>query len=255
MPDLMGYVSYNRGFNTGYFNQVSVGGFSAAANPAVNPEIIDAYEIGAKSEWLDHRLRVNASGFWYQYKNLQQQVYEGAALVTVNAAAARIRGIDLDVEAKPLAALTLAAGFEFLDARFTSYPGAPIYSLSPGGALVSAAGDAAGDRIPYAPRISFNVRASYDIPSPIGDFNTTAALAYTGSWYGDPGNFYRQPSHSLVNVAETWTSSDGHNYLSVWGKNLADKKYDVGINMLAPIGAIGNPGAPRTYGVTIGRHF
>jgi iron complex outermembrane recepter protein len=253
--DLMVYASYNRGFNSGYFNQTSVGGFSAAADPAVNPEIIDAYEIGTKSEWLEHRLRLNASGFWYQYKNLQQQVYEGAALVTINAAAARIRGVDLDIESKPLPQLTLAASAEYLNAKFIRYPGAPIYSMAPNGALISTAGDAAGNRIPYAPEWSYNVRASYDLQSVVGDFNTTAAVAYTGAWFGDPGNFYQQPSRTLVNASQTWTSTDGKNYLSVWGKNLTNKKYDVGINMLAPVGAIGNPGPPRTYGVTVGHHF
>ncbi len=253
--DLMAYVSYNRGFNSGYFNQVSVAGFGPGADPAVNPEIMDAYEIGEKSEWLDHRLRLNTSGFWYQYKNLQQQVYEGSALVTVNAAAARIRGLDVELEARPATALTLAAGLEYLDAKFISYPNAPIYSIAPNGALVSAPGDAAGDNIPYAPKYSYNIRGTYDIASPIGDFSTTAALSYTGSWYGDPGNLYRQPGRALVNVSETWTSSEGRASVSAWAKNVGNKYYDAGINVLSPVGVIGGAGGPRTYGVTVGYRF
>ena len=255
LPDVMGYASYNRGFNSGYFNQVSVGGFSAAADPPVNPEIIDAYEVGAKSEMLDHRLRVNASAFWYQYKNLQQQVYEGAALVTVNAAAARIRGVDLDIEARPLSALTLAIGAEFLDAKFISYPNAPIYTTGALGQLLSAPGDAAGEHIPYTPRFSYNARATYTIAAPFGDFDTSAALSYTGSWFADPGNNFEEPSHTLLNLSETWTSADGRNHVSVWGKNVTNKYYDVGINLLAPVGPAANYGEPRTYGITVGHHF
>jgi len=253
--DAMLYASYNKGFNSGYFNQVATRGFTEAANPAVKPEIIDAYEVGTKTEWLDHRLRLNASLFWYDYKNLQQQVYEGAALVTVNAAAARFKGIDLDVEARPIAALTLAAGLELLDAKFTTYHNAPIYSTGVNGALLSSPGDASGNYIPYAPRVGYNVRGSYDVPTSIGDFATTATLTYTGPWYADPGDYYQERAHTLVNVSETWTSVDGHFKASLWAKNLGQTHYDAGINMLAPIAPVGNPGAPRTYGITVGYKF
>ena len=254
-PDVLGYISYNRGFNSGYYNQASVGGFTPAADPVVKPEIIDAYEVGSKTEFFDHRLRVNASAFWYQYKDLQQQIYEGAALVTVNAAAARLRGIDLDFEARPISSLTLAAGVEYLDATYISYPNSPSYSTDAAGALVSAPGDASGNRIPYTPRWSFNARASYVLDSPIGDFDTSAALSYTGRWFADPSNYYSEPSHSLLNLSETWTASDKRNHVSVWSRNLTNKYYDVGINMLAPIGPVGNPGEPRTFGITLGHRF
>lgn len=254
-PDFMGYASYNRGFNSGYFNQVATSGFAPKNNPAVNPEIMDAYEVGAKTEWFEHRLRLNVSGFWYNYKNLQQQVYEGEALVTINAAAARIRGVDLDIEARPLAALTVGAGLEYLNGKFESYPGAPIYSLAPSGALISVSGDAAGETIPYAPDVSGNVRAAYTIPSAIGDFDTAANVAYTAAWYADPSNVISEPAHTLLNASETWTSSGGSNYVTLWGKNLTNRRYDVGINILAPVAAAGNPGAPRTYGIKIGHRF
>jgi iron complex outermembrane receptor protein len=252
---LLAYLSYNRGFNSGYFNQVSTAGFTPAEDPVVEPETIDAYEIGAKTEWFDKRLRANVSAFLYQYKNLQQQVYQGAALVTVNAAAAKIKGIDLDVEARVAHNLTLAAGFEFLDSKFSDYKNAPIYSTAPNQALISAPGDASGDYTANAPRISGNVRANYKIQSPVGDFDTAATYSYVGAWYADPGNYWRVPSHYLLNFAETWTSPDTRNHITLWGKNLNNAYYDQGVNMLTPVGPVGNPGAPRTFGISLGHHF
>jgi iron complex outermembrane receptor protein len=254
-PDLLAYLSYNRGFNSGYFNQVSTAGFTPAEDPVVEPETIDAYEIGAKTEWFDKRLRANVSAFLYQYKNLQQQVYEGAALVTVNAAAAKIKGIDLDVEARVAHNLTLAVGFEFLDSKFSDYKNAPIYSTAPNQALISLPGNASGDYTANAPRLSGNVRANYKIQSRVGDFDTAAAYSYVGAWYADPGNYWRVSSHYLLNLAETWTSRDTRNHVTLWGKNLNNADYDQGVNMLTPVGPVGNPGAPRTFGISLGHHF
>jgi iron complex outermembrane receptor protein len=254
--DVLVYASYNRGYHAGTFNLNSTGGFSLAANPPVNPEVIDAYETGIKSEWLDHKLRVNASGFWYKYTNLQQQEYQGAALVTVNAAAARIRGIDLDIAAQPIDNLTLSAAVEFLDARFTSYPAAPIYAVDEAsGALISSAGNAGGKRMPFAPVVSGNVSANYKLVTPVGNFSTAATLAYNGGFYGDPGNGYFESPYYLLNMSETWSSANGRYDVGIWGKNLADKYYDASINPLSPVAYVGNPGAPRTFGIRFGVHM
>jgi iron complex outermembrane receptor protein len=254
-PDILTYISFNRGFNSGYFNQVATAGFTAVEDPVVEPETINAYEIGLKSEWLNRQLRANAAAFLYNYKNLQQQVYEGAALVTVNAAAARITGLDVDLEARPISSVTLALSLEYLNAIFTSYPGAPVYSYVPSGAMIDTAGDATDKTLPSAPRFSGTFRISHNLPTPIGAFDTSLAVAYSSPWFGDPSNFYKEPSHSLINVTETWTSKDQRNHVTLWAKNLGNTYYDVGINMLSPVGPIGNPGAPRTFGVTLGHHF
>jgi iron complex outermembrane recepter protein len=254
-PDVLGYVSYNRGFTGGLFNLISTGGFGPGANPPVNPETIDAYETGIKSEWLDKRLRANASTFLYHYKNLQQQIYQSDALITVNAAAARITGLDLDLEARPFANLTLAASAEYLHAIFTRYPNAPFYSTGPLGELDVTAGDADRKYVPNAPRLSTTTRITYRIPSPVGAFESTAAVNYVSFWYADPSNYYREPSHSVINLAETWSSADARDRVSLWVNNLGNSYYDLGINMLAPVGPVGNPGAPRTFGVTAGHRF
>ena len=121
--------------------------------------------------------------------------------------------------------------------------------------MLDAPGDASDKYIPNAPNFSFNFRASYDLPTAIGMFDTTVAVAYMAPWFADPSNFYREPSHSLLNASETWTSQDGHNHVTLWGKNLGNTFYDMGVSMLAPVGPDGNPGAPRTFGFTIGHHF
>src|SRR5262249_55408498 len=94
-PDIMTYLGYNRGFKSGLYNTVVLAG--APIDTPVDPEKLDSYTAGLKSEFLDHRLRVNLEGFYYKYKNIQvEQILTGVTHIT-NAAAATIKGIDLDI--------------------------------------------------------------------------------------------------------------------------------------------------------------
>ncbi len=63
--NVLGYISYDRGFKSGGFNDDLVPTSSFA------PETLDAYQVGAKTDWLGNRLRINTAAFWYKYKNIQ----------------------------------------------------------------------------------------------------------------------------------------------------------------------------------------
>jgi iron complex outermembrane recepter protein len=254
--DLMVFASFNRGFNSGWFNQVSFGGYSEAANPVVEPETIDAFEVGVKSEWLDRRLRVNLSAFQYDYSNLQQQVFVLGGIVTVNAAEARIQGLDLDIQARPVENLDLALSASWLDPKFTSYPDAPIYELAPNGALITpAAGDASGFSTPQAPKFSLNASATHTLDTAVGTFYSTASVNYRDTMYADFFEDVSVKERTLVNLTERWEAADGQLSASLWIKNLLDERYDNSISLLSPVGLVGQVGAPRTYGVTVGYKF
>jgi iron complex outermembrane receptor protein len=255
-PDLMVFASYNRGFNSGWFNALSFAGYSAAANPVVQPETINAYEVGLKSEWLDRRLRVNLSAFQYDYSNLQQQTFVLGGIVTVNAAAARIRGVDLDLQGRPTKNVDLSLSATFLDPKYTSYPDAPVYEMAPNGALLTpGAGDASGFSTTQAPDFSMNASASYTLDTAIGPFYSTAAVNYRSTMYADSFEKFPVKQRTLVNLTERWGAADGRLSASLWVKNLLDKRYDDELLLLSPVGAVGEVGAPRTYGATLGYKF
>jgi iron complex outermembrane recepter protein len=65
-PDIMAYAGYNRGFKSGLFNAVVLPG--APIDEPIDPETLDAYTVGIKSEYLDGRLRVNIEAFYYDYR-------------------------------------------------------------------------------------------------------------------------------------------------------------------------------------------
>ncbi len=255
--DALVYASVSRGFNAGFFNQSSLAGFrTETQNPPVKPEFLTAYEIGTKLDLLDRHLRINLSGFLYDYKGLQQQIYNLGAVTTINAGSAEIKGVDFEVVAKPINSLTLSVSGTYLDTKYKSYPLAPNYVLQPNGSVIAMGNaDAAGNHITNAPEWSYTAAISHTLPTSIGEFATSANLNYRGRTYADPGNAFRIPTRYVLNLTERWTSKDEKLFASLWVKNLLDKRYDYAINILAPIGLVGETAPPRTYGVSVGYQF
>lgn len=272
---IFGYASYNRGYNAGAFNNVLAGGFAGPLVP-LNPETIDAYEVGLKTTLLDNHLRFNIAAYHYDYSNLQLAQYGTTTGASgASAAAARINGIDMDFEARPIPSLTISGGLQLLRSKFANYPGAPYNVFSgapfnnlPAAGLLGATSNpflpatnpptiynAAGNYTLSAPKSGANVTVQHVLRTDIGNFTSTAGLTYSGRWYADASNNFQSPPRHLINLSEQWTSSDTHTSILVFMKNVANVRYDAGINLLTPVGTLSEPGAPRTYGVTVSHHF
>jgi iron complex outermembrane recepter protein len=118
---VMAYISASRGFKSGGFN------LQTPANPPFRPELLDAYEAGLKNTLFDRRLRLNASAFYYDYRNIQVTRFsETGGTLLYNGAGAQVYGIDMDAEAKITDRFSLSAVFEGLHTDFTSFPNAVI---------------------------------------------------------------------------------------------------------------------------------
>jgi len=246
--DLLGYVSYNRGFKSGVFDAL------AYSNPAVKPEVLDAYEAGVKSEFFAHRLRVNGSAFDYKYQNIQIDQIEDGVSVLLNAAKAKIYGADLDIAVLPFDGLTLGAAMEYLHGRYDSFPNAPLYTpLTTGGDLPGSF-DAAGKTTVRSPDFVGNVTASYVIPASIGSFDFVAGGYYNSGFYWNPDDRIKQPVYTLVNASVTWTAPKADWDVRLWGKNLTGRRY-YSYETDQEFGDDASPAPPLTYGISIGYHF
>jgi len=80
---VLGYLSVSEGYKSNSFNLQTY-------NPVANrPEVLNAYELGVKSDLLNRRLRVNSAIFQYNIKSPQVQLYENSTNITSNADGAR----------------------------------------------------------------------------------------------------------------------------------------------------------------------
>jgi iron complex outermembrane receptor protein len=122
--DVLLFASVTRGFKSGGWNARAT---SAALFPTFAPEKIWSYEGGIKSEWLDNRLRFNATAFYAKTSDLQTPTNlapPGAnpVFATGNFADLENKGIELEVQAVPLDGLTLYGTIGLQDAEYTGVP-------------------------------------------------------------------------------------------------------------------------------------
>ncbi|EIZ77606.1 hypothetical protein WSK_3842 [Novosphingobium sp. Rr 2-17] len=250
--DVMAYVSYSTGYKSGIFN------FSDFHAPAVKPENLSALEGGLKTELFDKHLRLNITGFYYWYKNLQVSTLvqsEGRTLTSLqNAAAAHNKGIELEVEARPVSHLTIRGAMTLMHSRFTSFPDATLSVPLEGGGNATVAGNASGFKTPHSPDFTSNIGVQYDWPTDIGDFSAAANYNYNGGFVWDADNRLKQNPYHLINASLNWQSLSGGLGVQIWVKNLLSQKYAI----YATANIVGDeesPAAPRTFGITLSAHI
>jgi iron complex outermembrane receptor protein len=244
--DLLGYVSYNRGFKSGGFNLTSPG------SAPFYPEHIDAYETGLKSEFLDHRVRLNVAAFYYHYTDLQVAVSAGGAQLFENAAKARNYGMDGSFDFAATDQLTLSTGVGLLSARYVDYPNARGFTIL--GAPFTIA-NAKGADLPFAPPVTGFVSSNYRVPTSSGEIKATANLSYTARSYVTPDDGLERPTYWMLNATLEWRLLSDHSLaVRLWGKNLTNADYDV-FATEGPQGWYRSEGPPRTYGLTVEKVF
>jgi iron complex outermembrane recepter protein len=245
-PELMAYVSENRGFKSGGFNP------QVPTDPAYEPEKLDAYEIGIKSDLFDRRLRVDAAAFCYNYTNLQVAKFNGSQTTYYNGAAARIYGLDTDFEVRPTSNLTVSGGFTLLNDRFTNFPDA-VFAIQVPGGVDTEIRSAAGNELPQTADFTATLNADYHFPTSFGGTGFNIGYGYNSGYYSQPDNILRQPSYSTLAASLRFELKSGV-VLSFWGRNLTNAKIAQTLAAGA-FNSIVSYAPPLTYGATVSAKF
>lgn len=252
-PQQMLYFRYATGYRGGGFN--SLPSSPSVAGP-YNPETVRSYELGLKSDLFDRRLRINVSAFKSLFSDLQRTLLlpdpnssSGFSRRTYNAAKATTQGVELELQARPVAGLNLHASVGYLDAKYNSYFGN----------LTGNAADPSTDNssIPFALTSKWTTRIGGDYEQDLGgagtvdlnvDFNTRSD--YQTSDLGQA--FALQKGYGLLSAGLTWHDTSDHFSLSVYGQNLTNRHYYRLANSPAGLGVIVTDGVPRSWGVSAG---
>ncbi len=215
--DIMLYAMYSRGFRSGGFN-------ARPGNPnSVNiydPEYVNVYELGLKSELLDNRLRFNLALYTSDYQDYQAQVnqiQDAFTTRTLNAAEADISGVEVELAALLSTMFRIDASYAYTDAEISDVDIDP--SLN--------ANFSDGNRLPYVSKHTWSVSPQLDIPLGGGDLQFRADYSYRSGYYGQISNHpeERQDGYGLLNAQIQYRSPNDRWRLAIYGINLADEEY------------------------------
>jgi iron complex outermembrane receptor protein len=243
------YASFATGFKAG--------GFNGRANKVINigpyePEEVNAYEIGLKSEWLDRRLRANVAAFYNKYSDMQVDVIipstvgSGQETLVRNAGTASTSGVEIEVNALPAAGLSLNLSLGYLNAKYTSF-----FADVSGTGVPS---DNTNLKLRRAPKWTTTGGASYDMP--LGNYGTLsyhADLNYISEYETSVLNdaFARRPGATLLDASIALDRADERFRLAVYGRNLTNRQFINNGIAAGKLFAFNEPNRPRTYGIEL----
>ncbi len=275
------YLKYSHGWKGGHFNGGAVTRAQRDIDP-VNPEEVDAFELGFKSFWFDQRLMLNADVFYYDYNELQVFTLENSSngLPTqklINANDARVLGAEAELVARPIEGLEIRADFGWLASRYLDFVETLFVKRGGGfgqGTFDPVQQDYSGNPLVSAPRFSFSGTVEYVYPlGSVGQGGTLTPrwdFAFKDDVFFDPTHgvgtdpvkdFPRyalgQPAYWVHNFRLGWRSPSEQYEVAFWVRNIFDEVYLTdAFDLSAGFGLILEVvGDPRTVGVTFSADF
>lgn len=242
-PEIMSYATISRGFRAGGFGKISN---SARALDTFDPETATNYEVGARMDLFDRRLRINPTLFYTQWDNIQvQRIVPGATGVQIfvdNAAKAHSQGFELEAEAVVTENLHITANMALLDIKYDEVGATNTITLN--------------SHFQRAPALTYSIGAEYG-RNLTDALRLTAAVNYSfeAHQYAVPSDLDQLllPSYALLNARLQLLNSNAGWSVAVFGTNLTDEVYYVGgDNFATSTGAAQyDLGRPREFGVNL----
>jgi iron complex outermembrane receptor protein len=263
-PTTMFYITDSKGYKTGGFNNTGIIG----AFQLYGPEHLNNVEAGVKSDFLigDMKARVNLSGYYGFYDNIQVQVTgsylqeSGQRMLGIpflNVGNGKIYGYDGEVTVVPVDGVEIGAAFEYNRGGYDAFQG----PNAAGSGLTTLE----GIEFAYTPHWKFNLHGSYKLPIPedYGDLTLQANYSYTGERVNGAisplTQFNVDPSYDNLDMSLDWKNILGQSGVSgrVFVNNLLENTIASGsLAAYQVIGLIGYaPAVPRMWGVTLRYEF
>ena len=252
--DVLLYGSISRGFKGGGFSLAALQALTGNAAESVEPEILWAYEIGAKTSWMDNSLQLNGAIFYYDWSDLHSfqplvSPETGEAIPRLlNVPEASLKGGEVELQWAPEGGWLMTAGVGLLDGEIDD-PGAIL-------------GIFEGNNLPNTADLTFNglVRKEFAVSG--GTFSVQ-----TNWWYKDEVTYDLANAPNLSQQEGVWNLDaraafrfgPGERYeVAAWGRNLNGEKYCRGMTSLQGLVesnlCLANLSEP-TYGVTAAIRF
>jgi len=235
----LAYVSATRGFKSGGFNPSST-----APGRGYAPEWAWSYEGGVKGAIMGGRSRFSTSAFVMDYTNLQVQTPIGIGVFDIrNAAAATIRGVEVENTLRIGRGIEAGGHVTWLDATYDRYIAV---------AVDGSTGDVSGNRLNNAPEWAGRLWIEWS-----GDVGQSRRLSIAGEATAQSTVFYtpfndsiqRQRPYGLLGARVEYGPGHRRWTVGAYTRNLTNTDYVTGTFGTPPTAFAGRPGPSRQFAV------
>jgi len=264
--DIMTYAQFSTGFKGGGINPRP---YVVQQVQPFGPETINAYELGAKLDLFDRKLRLNLAAFYNDYKDIQLTLLDCPAFdppgypprgtpgvpafpcaLPANAGDAKVKGIEAEFTVRPAEGFLVDGSVSYLDFKYKRIATA---AGGPGGVSLDMVA-------PYSPKWKWSIGAQYEADlGDVGSLTPRFDLSYQSSIFTNASNAptNRISSYTLANGRLTWKNVDKDLEISAEVTNVFDKYYFVNVLDLANLSGYvdANPGRPREWALTVTKRF
>ncbi|MFM8820170.1 MAG: TonB-dependent receptor, partial [Phenylobacterium sp.] len=280
--DVLAYATYAKAFKTGGINQnglpTDAAGNPIAAAGTIRPEDVNHLEAGLKTRFPALDAILNIALFRTDIRDYQATVTNGQLGVLrgylANAGRVRSQGVEFDASIAPTEAFSANLNGAWTDASYLRFVDAPCPPELSGGTTAAAGQapsapgtpggispancDISGQRLPGVSEWSFTYGAEVRRPVTLAGRQAEAYVGLDGSWRSDfssnasPSAYTKVKAYGLVGLRAGVRAGDGLEVFA-WARNVLDAEYyeflAVGPGNTGLIA--GQPGDPRTFGVTL----
>jgi iron complex outermembrane recepter protein len=246
--DSLLYATVSTGFKSGGFLQVEDA-------DSYDEEEILAWEIGSKNRFYDNRLQANISAFYYEYTDMQLRTIRDLNSIVTNAGEAEIKGLEVELLARPLEGLDVGLALAWTDATFTDYfDDDPLDGVDE---LL----DLSGNDLARSPDFTANLNVAYTWQLPWGSLTSSVNYYWSDEVYFSAYNrkdLDYQDSYHKTDVNVTFNSLDDVWYASLSVQNLENAEVASSIQTAdATLGGVNRAQwqAPQTVRMSVGYNF
>lgn len=274
---LMVYGAWSRGYRSGGFS--GRGTTLISSTTPYGPETVDSFELGFKSSLFDRKLLFNMAGFYADYNSLQQNTTipssagVGSETIVTNVGSATIKGIEIDVTARPVARVTLTGSLGYLKSGFKDFISQGAISATvPAPRTI----DYSNANMIYSPKVTASINANYALPTSFGEVKANVGYRYLAPYDQqvalDATATYPATGTIMVSRNDPRLRSDAQNLLdasitaefeigatkahaTAFVRNLLDDRGPNAAFTVAGLWAFSSAREPRVWGGQIGFEF
>ncbi len=247
-PDVMAYVQTATGYKGGGVNPRP---FTPRQTRSFKPETLTAYEVGLKTNLLDHHMRLNLAAFYNNYKDIQLTVAacpDSPCALPANIGSAHVKGAEAEAEIRPTDNWEIDASASYLDFKYTE-----ISDPTSGVTL--------GMVTPYTPKSKWSLGTQYEFA--IADKGTITPrfdVTHQSSQFTAAINdavWNEIDGYTVLNARATWRNMAGNWQAALNVTNLTDKLYYLTLfdTHLSAGYVNGQPAMPREWSITVKHNF